>query len=54
MGDDEVIVGPMEQVAGPLSQQKRSGRKRSFFKFLQGMLPSGGVSMFGGRERSPS
>lgn len=50
---DEVIVGPMEQIAGPLNQQKRSSKKRNFFKFLQGMLPNG-TGMFGGRERSPS
>ena len=48
---DEVIVGPMEQI-GHLSQQKRSSKKRTFFKFLQGMLP-GGAGVFG-RDRSPS
>ena len=50
---DEVIVGPMEQIAGPGNLQKRSSKKRSFFKFLHGMLPNG-AGMFGGRERSPS
>ena len=50
---DEVIVGPMEQVAGPVNPQKRSSKKRSFLKFLHGMLPNGG-GVFGGRERSPS
>ena len=48
---DEVIVGPMEQI-GQLSQQKRSSKKRTFLKFLQGMLPSG-TGVFG-RDRSPS
>ena len=50
---DEVIVGPMEQIACPLNLQKRSSKKRSFFRFLHGMLPNG-AGMFGGRERSPS
>ena len=49
---DEVIVGPMEQ-AGPVNAQKRSNKKRSFFKFLHGLYPTG-AGMFGGRERSPS
>ena len=48
---DEVIVGPMEQI-GCIAQQKRSSKKRSFLKFLQGMLPSG--SGVFGRDRSPS
>ena len=48
---DEVIVGPMEQ--GPVNPQKRSSKKRSFLKFLHGMIPNGG-GVFGGRERSPS
>lgn len=50
---DEVIVGPMEQVASLLNQPKRSTKKRSFLKFLQGMLPSDG-GIFSRRERSPS
>lgn len=50
---DEVIVGPMEQVAATAQMQsKRTSKKRTFLKFFQGMLPSGG-GMFG-RERSPS
>ena len=49
---DEVIVGPMEQVAASPPQQKRSSKKRTFLKFLQGMLPSG-TGVFG-RDRSPS
>lgn len=49
LGDD-VIVGPMEQVAAQM-QTKRTSKKRTFLKFLQGMLPSGS-GMFG-RERSP-
>ena len=49
---DEVIVGPMEQVAAQTQTTKRSSKKRTFLKFLQGMLPSG-AGMFG-RERSLS
>ena len=49
---DEVIVGPMEQVAAQMQPTKRSSKKRTFLKFLQGMLPTG-AGMFG-RERSPS
>ena len=49
---DEAIVGPMEQVAAQIQTTKRNSKKRTFLKFLQGMLPSG-AGMFG-RERSPS
>lgn len=49
---DEVIVGPMEQVAAQMQTTKRSSKKRSFLKFLQGMLPSGSGRF--GRERSLS
>ena len=52
---DENIVGPMEQA--PLSKASKgsSKRKRTFLKFLQGMLPSG-TGVFGrssSGQRSP-
>ena len=52
---DENIVGPMEQAPSPKTPKSSSKRKRTFLKFLQGMLPSGS-GVFGrssSGERSP-
>lgn len=52
---DENIVGPMEQAPLPKTPKPASKRKRTFLKFLQGMLPSGS-GVFGhssSGERSP-
>lgn len=48
---DEFIVGPMEQGPAQIQTPRRTSKKRTFLKFLQGMLPNGG-GMFG-REKSP-
>lgn len=53
---DENIVGPMAQAPSPKAPKFSSKRKRTFLKFLQGMLPSGS-GVFGrssSGERSPS
>ena len=52
---DENIVGPMEQAPSPKAAKPSSKRKRTFLKFLQGMLPTGS-GVFGrssSGERSP-